>query len=291
MTWFFLTITAVFFIAIETVVEKKTLKKARSAEFAALFAFGNAIVLSPFLLIANLSQIDLRILGMIFLVSVPASASSFLVFKTLKHNALSEAGPILALLPLVASLFAFFVLGETMTPVQIAGLLLMVGGIVFLESGNLRQRNGIFRRGRGKYIVYAVSCLLLGATSVLGDRTVLHGFGIDPLVYLIFIQIFIAVNYAFFLLFASRPSGEFKGTVRDSWKIILFVSVLTVTHRYLYASAIQVASSIGMVVGVYKLSTLFHIFSGRTFFAEDGILKKAVSGTIILVGTVLLVAC
>jgi hypothetical protein len=57
----------------------------------------------------------------------------------------------------------------------------------------------------------------------------------------------------------------------------------------MYTSAIQVAASIGLVVAVYRLSSLFHVVSGCKFFAEDGILRKVIASIIIFSGTILLV--
>lgn len=289
MTWFFLVITAVFFIAIETIVEKKTLVQTRSLGFAAMFAFSNALVLTPFLLVVDISQIDPFILGVMFLASIPSAVVSFLAFKTIKHSQLSEAAPILALLPLVVTFFAYVFLGESMTGVQLLGIFLMVGGMMFLELKNFRLGDGIFRKGRGRYIFYILLYLLIGGMLVIFDRIILFQYKINPLIYLIFIQIFIALNYAIFFLFQRHLIQDLKVSIKQSWKIIFFISLLTVTHRYLYVSAIQIATSVGLVLAVYKLTALVHVFSGGKFFAEDGILRKAVASIIILSGTALLI--
>ncbi|PIP27072.1 MAG: hypothetical protein COX30_03900 [Candidatus Moranbacteria bacterium CG23_combo_of_CG06-09_8_20_14_all_39_10] len=289
MTWFFLTITAVFFITIESIFEKKTLAKARTFEFAAMFAFANALVLLPFLFVADLSQINFFILGAIFLASIPSAGLSLLVFKTLKHNELSETASLLALSPLFVSFFAFIVLGEMLSYMQFLGLLLMVGGMIFLELKNLKFSSGIFRKGRGKYIWYIIACLLLGGVSAVFDRTVLFRLGIKPLTYLLIIQIFIAINYALFFLSKPHLVRDLKGSVKETWKIVLFISGLTVAHRYMYASAIQVAASIGLVVAIYKLSSLSNVIAGGKFFAEGSILKKITVSMVVLSGTVLLV--
>lgn len=77
--------------------------------------------------------------------------------------------------------------------------------------------------------------------------------------------------------------------MRETWKIVLFISGLTVAHRYMYASAIQVAASIGLVVAIYKLSSLSNVIAGGKFFAEGSILKKIAVSMVVLSGTVLLV--
>ena len=218
MIWFLLTITAVLFITAETVFEKKTLAKARSLDFAAMFAFGNAIVLSPFIFVADFSNINLFVFGIILIASIPTTCASLLIFKTIKHSDLGEAAPILSLLPLVVTLFAFIILGEKISFLQFSGLLLMVAGIIYLELKNLQTSQGIFRQGRGKYIFYIVLYLILGGVSSIFDRLILHRFGVSPLSYLILIQIFIALNYLIFVGIKPGLFKELKQSVSQFWK-------------------------------------------------------------------------
>ncbi len=289
MIWFLLVITAVFFIVFETVLEKKTLSEARTFDFVAMFSFANAIVLSPFLLVADLSQINWYILGIIYSASILSTISSLLIFKAMKHSAISEVAPILAILPLVVSLLAFFVLGETMNFIQVIGLFLMVAGVMFLEFKNFKSGDGIFRKGRKRYILYIFLCLILGGAGAVFDKAILSRFDINSLAYLAIVQIFIALNYLLFIGIKPKLFSELKGSVYKFWKIILLISLFTVVHRYLYISAIKLAASIGLVVAVYRLSSLFNIFVGEKFFGETDILKKIVATLIILSGVFLLV--
>lgn len=289
MLWFLLTIVAIFFIAIETVIEKKTLTKAGSLEFAASFAFCNALISVPFIFFADFSQMNLQFLGMIFLSSLPSTGVAFLIFKTIKHNQLSEAAPILALSPLFVALFSFLILGEKMSYWQMGGLFLMIGGIIFLEIRNFKISDGIFRSGREKYIFYIFLYLFVGGVSAVFDRVILYRYQADPLTYLIVIQMFIALNFAIFLGIKPKIAIEAKESFKKIWKAAILISAMTVIHRYLYASAIQTAASMGMVVAVYRLSSLFHVFSGGTFFAEGGMWRKIIASLIVIVGTALLV--
>jgi drug/metabolite transporter (DMT)-like permease len=207
----------------------------------------------------------------------------------MKHSAISELAPILALLPLVVSLLAFFILGERMSLVQVVGLLLMVAGIMFLEFNNFKSSVGIFKKGRKRYILYIGLCLILGGIGSIFDRRILSGLGINSLAYVNIMQIFIAFNYLAFMMFKPRLFSGLKGSVSKFWKIILLISLFTVAHRYLYASAISVAAGIGMVVAIYKLSSLFNVFIGEKFFGESDILKKITATLIILAGVFLLV--
>ncbi|MFZ4648373.1 MAG: EamA family transporter [Patescibacteria group bacterium] len=289
MIWFLLVITAVFFIVFETILEKRTLSEARTFGFAAMFAFGNAIISIPFLLVANFSNINWHILIVIYIASLFSTVTSLLIFKAMKHSAISEVAPILALLPLVVSLFAFFILGEKINIFQLSGLILMVLGIMFLEFKNFEHSSGIFKKGRKRYLLYIALCLVLGAICSIFDKAILSGLNINSLAYLAIIQIFIAFNYLIFISVKPNLFPNFKLDLYKFWKVILLISFLAVIHRYLYISAIKITASIGLVVAVYKLSSLFNVFIGKKFFGEDDILKKILATIIILGGVFLLV--
>ena len=289
MIWFILVISAVFFIVFETFLEKKTLSTARTFSFAAMFAFGNAIISIPFLLVADFSQINWQILIIIYIASLFSTVTSLLIFKAMKHGAISEVAPILALLPLVVSLFAFFILGEKMNIFQISGLFLMVIGIMFLEFKNFKSDNGIFRKGRKRYLLYIVLCLVLGGIGAIFDKAILSGLKINSVAYLAVIQIFIALNYLIFISIKPKLFPELKGDLFKFWKIVLLISLFAVIHRYLYISAIKIAASIGLVVAVYKLSSLFNVFIGKRFFGETDIIKKIIATIVVLIGVFLLV--
>ena len=158
-----------------------------------------------------------------------------------------------------------------------------------MELNNFRLNNGIFRKGRGKYIFYIFLYLIIGGISAMFDRVILFEYKTNALSYLIFIQIFIAINYALFFLCKPRLIKELKINIQQSWKIVFLISILTVAHRYMYASAVQVAASMGLVVAVYKLSSLFNVFTGGKVFSEDSIFRKTLASIVILGGTIMLV--
>ena len=130
---------------------------------------------------------------------------------------------------------------------------------------------------------------MVGGVSAMFDRVILFRYKINPLSYLIFIQIFTALNCVIFFISERRLIKNLKVNIGRSWKILILISLLTVSHRYMFASAVQVAASMGLAVAVYKLSSLVHVFSGGKFFGEKDIFRRAIAGIVILGGAVLIV--
>jgi len=160
---------------------------------------------------------------------------------------------------------------------------------MFLEFKNFKSGNGIFKKGRKRYVFYILLCLILGGVGAVFDKAILSRFDLGALAYLAIIQIFIAFNYFIFIVFKPKLFSELRGSIPKFWKIILLISLFTVVHRYLYISAVKLAASVGLVVAVYRLSSLLNIFVGEKYFGETDILKKIVATLIILSGVFLLV--
>lgn len=289
MTWPYLILIAVLFITAESVLEKKTLTVARTLEFASLFAICNVFFSLPLLYVSDFTNVNYGMVLLVFLSAIPSAGASLLIFKSLKHNELSEVAPLFASLPLIVTLAAYIFLGEKVLAIQVFGMVLMTVGIFILEINNFKNDDGIFKKGRGKYIAYIFFSLILTTLSALLDRIILFKFKFNISTYLILTHFFIA---SFFVsIFCLKPSwlkNLFK-TFKEYWKIIILISFLTVIHRYLYITAIQIATSVGLVIAIYKLSELTSIIAGGKFFSEKNITRKVLAGLIILVGASLLI--
>lgn len=289
MTWLYLVLIAVLFITTENILEKRTLKTARTLEFAALFTVCNAFFSLPLLFVADFSKLNYFIVVLVFFSAIPSAIASLLVFKSLKHNELSEAAPIFALLPLIVTVTAYVFLGEKVSMTQALGMVFMVAGIIVLEMSNFRNSNGIFRKGRSKYLAYIILSLALTALSTLLDRIILFKFKLNVSTYLLFTHFFIASLFIF--VFCLKPAWlqNLFASFKEYWKIIMLISLLTVIHRFLYITAVQIATSVGLVIAAYKLSELTSILAGGKFFSEKNITRKVLAGLIILLGASLLI--
>jgi drug/metabolite transporter (DMT)-like permease len=288
MTWFFLALAAALLVSSNTILQKKALLASRSVEFSWILACCNAILSLPFFLFADFSNIDAYVLAVIFMGSLITTGSLFLSTKSLKHAEVSETSPLFALSPLVAALLAFLFLAEKITQVHFIGLLLMAGGIFFLEAKNMRISSGIFRKGREKYLLFTLLCVFLFGIGTVFDRVILSSYHVDPLAYLAIIHMILAMNFSIIFFVGSISKQDLAAEIRKTWKIILLISVLTYFQRYFYANAVQVAASLGLVVAVKRLSALFNVVAAGRFFHEQDIARKAAATAVIVVGTALL---
>lgn len=289
MNWFLLAFAAALLTAGHTMLEKKAVSEGRTLEVSWILALVNAIFSIPFFWFADFSGITLPVVGYIFIASVFGASALFLATKSLKHTEVSESSPFFALSPLVAATLAFLFLHEKITGSHFIGFILMVGGIFFLELKNFRLLSGIFAKGREKYVLYTLTAVLLFGVSSLFDRIILSIYEIDTLAFLVLIHMFLAIHFSVIFLLQPISKKELVSSLRENWYLIILLGIITYLQRYFYASAIQVAMSLGMVAAVKRLSSLFTVIIGGSLFHEHDVVRKTIATMIILFGLVLLV--
>lgn len=289
MSWFAFAGVAAVLLSLAIIVEKKTLFKERSMEFAVVLAIFTAALSIPLLWGADFSVIQPQVWALIYAVSLVASVGFFLAVRINKHMEVSESSPLLALAPAFTAIFALAFLQETLTLIQTLGLVLLVVGAFVLESrqgkGLLYPIKSFVQLKYGKII--AIALVLYGLGTVM-DRVILGHYAVEPRTYLGIIQVFIAFNFlTIALLFHDGWRGIKHGVTNAGW-LILIIAVLTVLHRWAYAEAVSQAN-IGLVAGIKRSSVLFVTFIGGGIFHDQALGRKMIASLIMFTGIILLI--
>lgn len=283
MEWYIFAGLCAIFGGISSIVEKKTLRKQHAMEFSTVLAIFNSIVVLPLILKANFHNIPLTTYMLIFGVSILGSIAFLLVAKSLRHMEISQASPLLNFGPVFVAILAFFMLGEQITSVQISGILLIIIGSYILEIDHSFQSilDPIRKMFTSKHTIYIFIALILYAFSSLGDKLILNT--ISPITYIILVQFFLAVNFIVMItLFHDGITGIKRG-IQNAGHWILVVAILTTSYRLFQAQAISMVF-VSLVIPIKRTSTLISTVVGGELFHEDGILKKAISCIITLLG-------
>ena len=283
MEWYIFAGLCAIFGGISSIVEKKTLRKQHAMEFSTVLAIFNSIVVLPLILKANFHNIPLTTYMLIFGVSILGSIAFLLVAKSLRHMEISQASPLLNFGPVFVAILAFFMLGEQITSVQISGILLIIIGSYILEIDHGFQSilDPIRKMFTSKHTIYIFIALILYAFSSLGDKLILNT--ISPITYIILVQFFLAVNFIVMItLFHDGITGIKRG-IQNAGHWILVVAILTTSYRLFQAQAISMVF-VRLVIPIKRTSTLISTVVGGELFHEDGILKKAISCIITLLG-------
>ena len=216
-------------------------------------------------------------------------AATYMALKTLP---ITCAAPIRATGPLWTLVGAILLFGETPTPVQAAGMaLVVVGCLAFSRSA---AHEGIdFWRSRA--VLLAFLGTLLGSCSALYDKHLLKGLGIPTPTVLWWFMGGICALYALALAVSSRTARRAPAASREPptpfvfrWTIPL-VGVLLAVSDACYFNAVSAPDArISILSMIRRSSVVLTFLLGGAVFHETNLLRKAAALAAILAGVVIL---
>jgi drug/metabolite transporter (DMT)-like permease len=288
MNWLVLSLLSALFISIATIVEKKVLFVEHAMEYAAVVSTIVAVLSLPFFLFIDYSTLNFPIIVLLYCVSLLAAVATFAITRSMRHMEISIAGPLMVMSPALTSILAFIVLEERIAPLQVLGIAVLIIGAYFLElkpGSKMLDPVRTFKQNPIMQLLF-LGLFIFAITSIF-DRIVLHNYGMDPLTYLAFINVFIAINFVvMMIIYHDGISGIKHGFKTAGWPLVL-VGALTVAHRYFQAAAVQIAF-VGIVLAIKRTSSIFSSFVGGAIFHEDNLLRKSLAGLVMIAGAILI---
>jgi drug/metabolite transporter (DMT)-like permease len=206
----------------------------------------------------------------------------------LRHLDISTSSSLFLLGPFITAMLAFILLGETLSVLQISGILVLALGIYTLETRHFFRFGEFWKNMTGdRYTHYILFGLLLYGFCAVGDRIVLGHLGVGAKFYTALVQLFLAAQFTLIALYYRGGLREPLRNVRSEWKMLLLVAILTTLYRYMQAEATALAA-IGLVIAVKRSSALFTTVIGGELFKEKALLRKSVACLIMILGVYLI---
>lgn len=289
MTWFGYAVISAFIGSLSAMIEKKTLAHIHALDFSIMLSFAAALCSLPFLWSPSWHSLSPAIVGIIFGVSLMAAFAFIGVTRGLRHLDISTSSSLFLLGPFITSLLAYLILGETLTHIQLGGIVLLAAGIYVLETKHLLRFGEFWKNTTGdRYTRYILLGLLLYGFCGVGDRIVLGHFHVDAKFYTALVQFFLAVQFTLIACYYRGGLREPFRSVSSEWKLLVLVAILTTLYRYLQAEATALAA-IGLVIAVKRSSALFTTIIGGELFHEKELFRKSIA-CLIMIGGVFLIA-
>lgn len=289
MSWILLAFTAAILEGLASVYEKKTLFKEHAMQFSAVLAIFTALITLPVLLKPDFSHIGPLPAALIVAGSILASLGFLFATKGVRHTEISVSSPLFMLSPGITALLAFLLLGESLKPLQIFGILLLVAGGYVLEMkrgqsirSNLKEITG------AKYIHYIFIALLIFGTTAIFDRLVLGYYRLDPKTYLALIQICIAINFIIMMQIFHGGLKDIWSGIRSYGLSVLVIALMAVAYRFAQSTATSMAY-VGLVISIKRTSSFFSTLIGGEMFKEENLGQKAAACLVMLLGLIMLV--
>lgn len=233
-----------------------------------------------------------RVTPLFYLLVLCSAALDLLAFMcstwAVKHSPISILAPLSAFTPVFATLTGLIFLGETPTPLKLAGILMIVIGAYCLHVSLVRDgllaplRKLLSDRG---VRFYFLTTAIFGITPLFQKQAIFQTSPVTPLFVAFWGHLIVAV---FMILITFRtikapfvPSGRNIGLLAI-FGILNALSQLA--SYYVFAT-----TYIGYATAVFSLSALFSIMMGGIFFKETD-LKQRIFGSVIMIAGVILIA-
>ncbi len=290
MDWYVWAFLSAILSAAAAVAQKRVLFDFEALKFSFLLSIFNmifgVIIFSEFLFV----NINATALIILYGKSVLGAFAFWCVMLAIKNMEISGALPLMVLTPGFVAVFGFLLIGDSITSLEIVGLILLLTGTYILESksnGNLLKPFLVFYESKyHHYIVFAL--VLFTATSII-DRYLLRDFNFHPKTFVVYQQIFLAVNFFFISVFVNKGIKEiFKLPEKKFFIWFVLISIFTIGYRYTQIEAVKLAP-VALVLSVKRLSVLFASVYGGKIFSEHYLLRKTIAVLIMLAGAYLVV--
>jgi drug/metabolite transporter (DMT)-like permease len=200
--------------------------------------------------------------------------------KAIKVSPLSLTLPFLAFTPVFIILTGWILLGERLSWVGIAGIILIVAGSYCLNitriKGGLFAPIGAVFKEQGSWLMLLVS-FIYSITSVLGKIGVMHT---NP--YFFGSTYFIALAFLMTAIMPFMPGASVKRLTGFPFKGIALGAIyaIMVFSHMLAISQVEAA----YMVSVKRVSLLFGILYGAWWFREKRIIERLLGAVIMLLG-------
>lgn len=265
-------------------------KKAAAKQSAYLISFSRWIFAMPVLTLVTMqakSTVSISAEVIIYIVIlIPLEILAMILYvKAIAQYDLSITVPLLSLTPLFLLVTGYLFLGETITPLGIAGVLVLLSGIYLMNLSTLSE--GLFTpfksvlTNHGSLLVIIVA-LIYTVTSTLGKKVVL-----------LTDSAFFSFWYILILSIGIIPviygKGESPFHVFRNFKINFLIGTLVGLSAFSLFTAYNYAP-VAYVIAIKRTSIIFSVLLGRLMFHEPAFGKRALGAGLAFAGVVLMMA-
>lgn len=224
---------------------------------------------------------------LILLIALPFEIASIVLYiKALKVSPLSLTLPFLSLTPLFLVIISYLILGETVSIIGAAGIMLIVIGSYTL---NIREfKKGIFEPfiaiAKGKGSVYMILvAFIYSITASLGKMAIENS---SPIFFGTVFFTMVVAAFTPIALYKGRDSlAQLNGKVLKSALLPgMFYSFMILTHVIALS-----LTKVAYMISVKRLSLLIGVIYGYYLFKESDIRERLTGAVLMLTGFVLIV--
>ena len=288
MDWFYLALLSALSLAFADTFSKKYFQENSGYELLLVRFFVPGLLLLPVTLTGSYPDIGSEFWLWIAIL-IPLELLAMLLYSlAIRDTALHLTLPYLAFTPVFNVLTGDLMLGESITPQKLVGILLVVSGAYLLNinkrtdslTNNLLQPIKAIVTQRGSRLML-MAAIVYSITSVMGKGAVQY---IKPEIFGAFYFSIIGFSALVLMLFI-RPGSIRVFVKKPSYSLLvgLCMSIMVISH-FLSIAEIEVA----YMIAVKRTSLLFGIILGAIFFAERHLIQHFIAGSVMVAGVAII---
>ena len=265
------------------VIKKKSLEKNTIIEVLFFYTLISFLMVTPD--VENAWGITWEQCGFTALKSLIIFMAWLFSFKAIQQLPISYYGILDLSRVLFATLLGVLILGEVMSYYQIAGLAMVMLGLLLLRFRGNSHRETDQERVEGKYVVMAFASSILNAVSGFMDKILMREMNSSQLQF--WYMLFLVLFYTIYIL-VTRTRIRFGKLIRNYW--IYALSLLFVlADRALFIANGMESSRITVMTLIKQSGCIVTILAGRVLYKEKNIAYKAFCAVVIIAGIVIAV--
>lgn len=276
MSWVLFTLVFGLCKGVREGIKKKALQK--SSTFEVLFLY----TLLGFLFVIPTAKDVFGIPGEYYfyigIKSVLVFTAWILSFNSIKHMPVSFYGVMDTSRVVFSTLVGLTIMGESATIGQVAGLLLVIAGLILVNLHGKEEKEV-----KSKYIVLTLISCLFNATSGVLDKWLTKTVTSGQLQF--WFMLFLTVMYGVYIL-VSKTKVDFKALKTNYWIVILSV-IFIIGDRALFVANANPDSRITVMILIKQSSVLAAVLAGRLMFKEKNTLRRLLCGLLVATGIVI----
>lgn len=261
---------------IRDIIKKKALEKNSAMEVLFFYTFISFLFVLPET--KNALGMDFHYVGFIMIKSAIIFAAWICSFKAIKRLPIGFYGIMDMSRVIFATALGALVLGEALTGHKIAGMTLVLIGLLFV---NLGPKNTLDRTKPIYIILVLISCLC-NAVSELLDKMLMQSMNSGQLQF--WYLFFMVVLYLGYML-VTRTKISWRTLYKNYWIIILSV-LFVIGDKALFIACSYENSTVVAMTLIKQCSVLITIIGGRIVFKEKRTLYKLMCAAVIIAGIV-----
>ena len=206
--------------------------------------------------------INLLIMGFL------GALGNYFIIKALSCGELSGLAPINSYKPIVALVLGIIMLKEIPNLAQVLGIFMIIIGTLILSN------NKVFY---SKAILYRFFALIFSGTEAIFIKKIIILTDI-PTSFLLW-ALASLIFTAFFAIASKHQIKIKKENIRFQFILVLLVALMQYATNYVFSKM-----NVAYALALFQLSTILSVFLGVNIFKEEGLTKKVLASSIMIMG-------